>query len=370
MRNNENYNYSDRHFEETCRSENALSAKALEAATQSLAINLDDFYTEENTKEVTGDKNFVKRNEKFFKENSNEGSYHAKALESYIQYSVSQLGWLTSEGDYTTEAIIPSRYDDISNRIDIAATIHMDQDRDVTFGLDLTTNPTPETIREKILIGSNDPNFKAPIGFSQLKYYKDKTGKLGNTGPIPKYCIGIDRKSVDDILNGVKVYRGKIVTTKENCVEQFKILHEMAKQNELFELVLYDKQDNDEITPEEQALLDNIEILDNIYLKERERIAKKMAAAPEKYWFMSGVDPTNSDMVAEAINADKDKGDESYTYDETFETILAVTEQLYESCEDDPKKLAEYAEIARANKRAKIDHSLGTAAINRNDLES
>ena len=350
--------YNDWHYEQTRRAENAASAKALEAATKTLAIDPEDFRTKENSDDITRDQKYVARTEQYFAENDGEGNYHAKALESFIQYSLCRNGWLNNYEDdsYNTEAIVPARYDDISNRVDLAATVHFNTGENVTFGLDLTTDPTPETIREKILIGSNDPYFKAPVGFSQLKYYANKAGEKTSTGPIPKYCIGIDEESVDDILDGVTVYPDNgFVVKKDNYVEQFKILHEMSKQNELFESALYAKLDNGEITPEEQELLNNIEKLDTIYLQERERIAKEMPA-----WLMRDVDPKDLDGIAQSI-IDR-------TNDETFETILAITEQLYTTCEDDPKKLDKLAERARENKRAKIDRSLGAAAI-KNGLE-
>jgi hypothetical protein len=75
---------------------------------------------------------------------------------------------------------------------------------------------------------------------------------------------------------------------------------------------------------------------------------------------MRDVDPKDLDGIAQSI-IDR-------TNDETFETILAITEQLYTTCEDDPKKLDKLAERARENKRAKIDRSLGAAAI-KNNLE-
>ena len=349
-----NFNSSfDRSLERYRKEENTARAALLDKAAKRLAINPESFRTEENGREIDRDKHYVEGTKENFEESKD---YHAKALEHIFQFGVAQGRWLNdSEGDnYRAEAVVPAEYDDFRNRIDLATTVFTKGGETFTFGIDFTTNPTEEKIREKILHTTNDYSFDAPAGFSQLKYYVDSTGTKGKTGPIPRYCIGIDNASVDNILDRVNVTDKGVFFGNISPITAFKILHEMAVQNELFEMPLYTKQDDETITPEEEALLRNIESLDGIYLKERERIKKQL---PE--WALRGGDTFGA--IAHTLS----KVDDYNEGDETFANILKITEQLSQDTENDPSSLKEKADAYRPKPPIKEStaQALGKKAI-------
>ena len=100
----------------------------------------------------------------------------------------------------------------------------------------------------------------------------------------------------------------------------------MSQQNALFENLLYDKLDNEEASEEEQQALHQMELLDNIYLKELDRLAKRL---PQ--W-------ANADCMTKAGTYDIDKiakkfmtGDER---DETFASIIETTQAIADEYAD------------------------------------
>lgn len=349
-------------IEQNTRTENAAKTKQLEKIAAHNIPTLEDFRTPENSAQIDADTRYVEETERRFSHDE-ESTYHAKAFEYIFQFNVSQGRWLNDpENDsYHTEAIVPTKYDDYRNRIDIAATVHIPgeqsdsgEDEDHTFGIDLTTSTDSETIRKKILYASNDPNFDGPVGFSQLKYYRDAAGHTGAKTLIPRYCIGVSRSSVDDILLGVELRGGQIQHQSRGPLQQFKILHEMAAQNELFEGPLYEKDDAGTISDEERAALSSIEQLDRIYLNERERIARLLPP-----WATNGA-------IDKKGHVDLDKIAQNIIFedqDRTFETILRETERLSLDSLDDSSRLKQEADRYKRRHSGGTDKTLGHSAI-------
>ena len=321
----------DRQYEREQRRQNEQLTKQLEAAAARNTPDLDEFKGSPKHPNVERDKKYVEGTEKRFTE---EAGYHAKGLELLIQYGIAQgrlLSDPTAESTYLTEPIWTTRYDDIKNRVDAAATVHAGpesnsagEEAELTFGIDLTTNPDQSVIRQKLLVGSNDPNVDFPAGFTQIEYYKDANGEHDKKTFVPRYCIGISSDSVDDYLASVRTDRNGIsqIPPGASLIPSFKILYEMSQQNALFENPLYDKVDNEEASEEEQQALHQMELLDNIYLKELDRLAKRL---PQ--W-------ANADCMTKAGTYDIDKiakkfmtGDER---DETFASIIETTQLIYE----------------------------------------
>ncbi len=349
-------------IEQSTQRENAAKAKQLERAASHTTPALEDFRSQVDSREIASDTHYVEGTESRFGTDE-ESTYHAKAFEHIFQLNVTQGRWLNDpESDsYHAEAIPVTKFDDYRNRIDIASTVHIPgeqsdsgEDEEYTFGIDLTTSTDPNTIRKKILHASNDPNFDGPVGFSQLKYYRDSAGHIGQKTLIPRYCIGVSRSSVDDILLGTELRGGQIHHQSRDYLQQFKILHEMSAQNELFETPLYAKDDAGTITEEESEALAAIEQLDRIYLTERERIAKLM---PQ--WATSGaIDKKGHyDLQKIAQNIIEQDGDR------TFATILETTEMLALDSVDDPDALKAESEKYRRRYTSATAHRLGHSAI-------
>ncbi len=313
-------------LEQSRHRENEEKAKRLENASRINTPDLSSFASSAEHPHWQADQSYVENAETNF---STEHGYHAKALETLVQFGVSQgqlLNDPTGES-YVTEPVWTTRYDDIRNRIDAAATVHLldteeeETETELTFGLDLTTNPDPDVIRSKILIGSNNKS-DLPAGFSTIKYYQDIDGRQGVRTFVPRYCIGISRESVDDYLDNLTIDRNGVPHLRRGNepVPSFKILYEMSHQNELFEGPLYQKLDDGTITEEEQAALHRMELLDNIYIKELSRIAKTLPAY------------LTSDCMDKQGHIDTDKVAQKFLsgeeLDQTFASIISVTEQL------------------------------------------
>ena len=318
----------DREMEQSRRRENERKTEQLSAAVDLLTPKLSDFADSPAHPDWQRDQAYVDRTEAHFNE---EPGYHAKALEHIIQYGIAQgriLSDPTGES-YQTAPIWTTRFDDISNRIDAAATVYPSESEDgssesnsgITFGIDLTTNPDPDTIRRKILVGSNSAR-ELPAGFSQIVYYRDPNGERSQRSYIPRYCIGLDSESVDSYLDGLTIDRNGVPHVRQgtDAVPSFKILYEMSRQNELFESPLYQKLDDGIATPDEQIALSRMEQLDNIYLQELDRIAKTL---PE--WLTKQCLTKSGTIDVPKVATYLSTGEDA---DQTFTNIIQTTESL------------------------------------------
>lgn len=348
--------YLYRKIEQERKERNESTTETLRQLAHKREVQLDDFLTDDNSREINRDKHYLERVKLNFDE---EKGYEAKALEYVFYFNVARGNWLsdTIGGQFTSEAIMPAEYDDICNRIDIATTVHT-KEGPRTFGIDVTTNPDRSVIRKKILHASNDPDFETPAaGFGQLKYYADNDGPQGRITPIPRYCIGINKEAVNNILDSTTASSKGLHFGKLHPIEQFKILHEMAVQNELFETPLYAKEDEGTITEEEEKCLRYIETLDGIYLIERQRIVDELKA--QKSWaleFGDDFDSIAKRLTTPSIDVEPD---------ETFASILAVTEELYQqtSSSEDPDALKKSADRYKRRNTSIVHKELGNSSI-------
>ncbi len=329
-------NRFDRALEQQRRAENERKANFLESAAAHNTPELSDFAdSTEHQQDLQADERYVQYTESRFDEDP---SYHAKGLEHFIQFGIAQ-GRLINDPEnnsYLSEPIWVTRYDDLRNRIDTAATIHVfpeaspdGEEHELSFGLDLTTNPSPDVIRRKLLVGSNDPSADYPAGFSRIKYYRDTDGFRSKRTCIPRYCIGISSTGVDDLLDDINIDRSGNIMIRNGAeaVPSFKILYEMSKQNELFETPLYQKEDAETLSDEEEQALRDMEILDNIYLKELTRISAKLPP-----WATSGCIGKDGKPDIEEIAQKFMSGEDQ---DETFTSVIATTEDLMQRYEND-----------------------------------
>jgi hypothetical protein len=101
----------------------------------------------------------------------------------------------------------------------------------------------------------------------------------------------------------------------------------MSKQNELFEGPLYQKEDEESLTEDEEQALHDMETLDGIYLRELDRIARQLPP-----WVLRDcTDKTGKpdvEKIAQKFMTGEDK-------DETFASVIATTEDLMQRYEND-----------------------------------
>lgn len=316
---------------------------------------------EENTTQVEGfadspvhradiphDTRYVKGTETVLNNTDKEQKTKSTGLERLFQFGIAQGDILNDPKNqsYETEPIWTNKYDDYRNCIDAAATIHARPESnsaheaiDITFGIDLTIDPTPSRIRNKLLIASNEDNLGYPAGFSRIKYFQDSTGAKSIKELVPRYCIGMSDDAVDDYLEATTLDRNGVPHVREGAqlIPNFKILYEMSKQNELYEIQFYKKIDADiELTETEELALKQMSILDNIYLRELGRIAKKMPAG----LISDCLDKSGNvdiDALAQKFifpEGDERKHDDYGLMDRTFTNILREVEQLAQESDD------------------------------------
>ena len=289
---------------------------------------------------------------------------YAYFVENLVRRKVNNGFWLSNPEDhnYTARAIVPSAYDDYRNRFDMALSISIKgetsptkQDEKLFFGFDLTTSTTPDIIRKKILHASNDPEFDAPLGFSQMEFLIEKgSTEPRKVGPIPRYCIGIGHHAIDRALDHTVLTPGKISMPDPEYLTQFKILDEMSAQNELYEMELYQKEDNGTITPEESQLLDNISTIDYVFIKERERIAGKLPP----YITQSAKKPNGGYDIKKITQSILEKDE-----DKTYATILKTTREIVDDFDDNPQKILREVEKLKPKYREKTSRNLGHKSI-------
>ena len=300
------------------------------------------------------DERYIQSREKSFA-NGEESTYHAKALESLMMVGIAQGRWFNdpSNDTYRAEPIFTTRLDDISNRLDAAATVHANAESnndhetaDLTFGIDLTTSSDPSTIRDKLLISSNNPDLGLPVGFTEMKYYRDRAG-VEDSRNIPRYCIGISRDSIDGCLDKVTIRPdGSILVDRSaDNITQFKILYEMSLQNGLYEAPLIQKDEDESISEDEAKLLHRMELLDNIYLHELGRVAKRLPL----YALQDGAVKKNGAYDYEQIAKNLVESTEDRTFAAIVHETQTLTDEFYES--DDVDHLQHEAEATREAKR-------------------
>ena len=222
--------------------------------------------------------------------------FHAKALEALMSHSIATGQWLSGTNEdgqrYTAESIYTTDYDDMINRVDSAATVRTMDDTDldgenpiephpvkITFGIDLTVNTDLDVIRQKITTATNDSSAHLPTGFTQIKYYQDKSGNQKKLTNVPRYVIGINDASIDNILDNVVIENGNINIQNGyaaiDLANKYKILREIRLQNEYYSNLLLDK-DAEERTMVERIALHQVELLDGVYGKELSAIEKRL----------------------------------------------------------------------------------------------
>ena len=300
------------------------------------------------------DKRFAEKRRSSFEANeSPEDAFRAKALEALTVIRINQGAWFNDPANntYTAEATATNDVDDIGNCTDVMVTVRTSEespaqvDADLPFGIDVTTTNDPDKITSKLLVSTNNPRINLPVGFTELKYYKNLKGEIGSM-VMPRYCIGIGSNHVDDILEMTDIDPDNRVTLRgSDSTVRFKILYEMSLQNQLFEAPLYHQEDSETISDEHQKLLRQMEQLDAIYVTELTKLAKKL---PEY-----AIRGTNYDLQKIALNLQRGQfGDDG---DETFRMICEQTEAIssavFDSDEPD-EMLRQLSDDARKAKRA------------------
>ena len=335
----------DDYHERMVRRENQRKTELMEKSVREhLQPTLEDFDDSPVHQEhLESDKKYVAKRQRSFESRK---PYHALAIEHLIQFGIGR-GRLLSDPKghkYHAESIWPTTFDDISNRVDAAFFLHSPaegnashQDFDCPVALDITTSPDEKVIREKILLSSNDTELGYHVGFTDIRYCRDTKGERTHQTFVPKYCIGMDKASVDSFLEHTKVSENGTPNYDRGtaALASFKILYEITKQNELFVAPLAHKYDDgEELSDEERMAMDRLDNVDAIYYAELQRLIDDL---PPYIKLALGKPNKKGTYDIEQVAAlfMKEGGDFE---DKTFTAIVKTTEELYEGFEESEQK--------------------------------
>ena len=335
----------DDYHERMIRRENQRKTELMERSVREhLEPSLEDFDDSPvHQSTLESDKRYVARRQRSFESRK---PYHALAIEHLIQFGIGRGSLLNDPKSrkYHAESIWPTRFDDISNRVDAAFFLHSPaegnasrQDFDCPVALDITTSPDEKVIREKILLSSNDTELGYHVGFTDIRYCRDKSGERTHQTLVPKYCIGMDKTSVDNFLEHTNVPENGTPNYDRGtaALASFKIIYEISKQNELFVAPLAHKYENDEeMSDEEQMIMDRLDTVDAIYYAELQRLTKELPPYIKLALGKPNEDGTY-DIEQVAALFMKKGGDFE---DKTFTAIVDTTEKLYQGFEDSEQK--------------------------------
>lgn len=173
-----------------------------------------------------------------------------KKFESVLHEGLQVGNWLGNssysqpgKNNFDIDLQKSSNTDDISNRIDLYVTLNFEAQTEKTsaiIGLDATTNGNYLNILNKLsksYNGSKSLNF---FGFSQIDYYRVENRNIGSVSCIPRYCIGLNKKDI----NQIEYNKGRNALTqfdqkeKTAVISRMKILTQIEAQNELQKAML------------------------------------------------------------------------------------------------------------------------------------
>ena len=186
-------NEFDDYHERMVRRENQRKTELMEQSVREhLEPSLEDFDdSPAHQSFIEGDKRYVARRQRSLESRK---PYQALAIEHLIQFGIGRGRLLSDPKDYRyyAEPIWPTRFDDISNRVDAAFFLHSlaegnasRQDFNCPVALDITTSPDENVIREKILLSSNDTDLGYHVGFTDIRYCRDTAGERTHQTLVP-----------------------------------------------------------------------------------------------------------------------------------------------------------------------------------------
>lgn len=171
------------------------------------AIKPEDFSDLYDKEALKKDLDYVQNMEEIFKDKQNSETAgferRGELLEALLAEGIKSGKWLGAD----TIPIIPSRYDDIWNKIDlILEMVGKEGFSHLALNIDITSSPKSAedkltAIRGKILLGE----------LSQVKYFRSNRANIrGTLESIPKVIIGIDPKHIRELcLNRIEIHTFK-----------------------------------------------------------------------------------------------------------------------------------------------------------------
>ena len=342
--------YSTEAHEEARRAENKRKTEALEKIVkENFRPTIDDFSNSPiHRRFIRKDKEYVARNQRNFEySKSADDQYHPKAIEYLVQFSINNGNLFYDEENesYTADSIWPTEFDDYSNRVD-AAFFLRSSDFKCPVAFDITTKPDESGVREKILISSNDKNLGYPVGLTDIRYCRDEDGDLSWQTHVPKYCVGVDKRTIDDTLerSSVPEFGDLKIDKEQTALISFKILYEMSAQNQLFITPLMDEYSNGggELTKEENQDFDNLGTIGLITQQELRRLTKEL---PSDIQLALGPADENGEYDPDKV-ANLFIDHDSAFRDKTFSTIIKVTQSIQKDLDQSPYKISHLAELS------------------------
>lgn len=292
-------------------------------------------------------------------------NYYPVAAELLLTINGGGLFRGDNNGGYGSEMIPTTRIDDVTNRADTAIRVYS-EGFSSPMAFDVTTSASKDTIIEKILVNSNDPDLDYQPGLTDIRYFRDAQGNRSWQKRVPKYCVGVDRRTIDEALDGIEIneYSTPKVDQKALSVVSFKTLYEVHWQNRLFLGSLLDEyKDDPNASAEVQEAIDRFGTIDLIVQAELKRLTKEL---PDDIIQALG-QPNKKGEYAPGRIADLFKNPNSPYADKVFTQIITQTQSLigsYQSA-DPAAKFAFLKEMAFKNVYDKQKDRKGSFAANR-----
>lgn len=334
--------------------DNEKKVAMIEDAIQTyLTPSLDEFAdSPEHQPFIDDDKAYVAEQAERFEQRGDKRTFKAVALESIIQYGISHDLIFKSTGSnknnhvprYKASQIWPTKYDDYKNRVDAAFVLDSNFKNSEGYwekftspiALDITASNNRRNIAQKILVSSNDNTLGHHVGFTDIRYCKTE-GKNGDSRysylrGVPRYCIGVDQKTIDGILDHMSIAEDGTLSfgTQYMATTYFKIIYEIIKQNDLYLAPLQTADQIGNLTDEEKDIKRQLEMINFTFNHELQRlvegfpaIARRRLGRPSR----NGV--YRPDKVARLFRKPK-----SLFYDQSFTAIIEATEGLHQGLQD------------------------------------
>lgn len=349
-------------LDNTQKVENMRKAQFLhDVIEEYLRPSLNDFAdSPEHQDVIDNDEQYVHNLEKKF--DSHEltlDNYAPTIIEALTQFSINQIGLLNDDenGSYSAESIWPTKFDDYANGVDVVSYLHS-TNFDFPIAFDVTTKKDDSLIREKILISSNDQTLGYATGLTDIRYCLDSNGNPSWQKRVPRYCVGVDRRTIDNALAGLTIGEDQSaeLDTETMALISFKTLYEAKVQNKLFLTPLLDEfQNGYTLSEEDQKTLDQLGTLDGIFDEELQRLIHEL---PED--IIRTLGPEGDGYSPQQV-ADLFAKEQGPFGDRVFASIIRNTQKLQEELDESQFKFAHLKEMSLKSIHKKVTLTKGAA---------
>jgi hypothetical protein len=209
------------------------------------AVSPDSFAHIYGGKAVEEDKAYVRElEEKFSRDISTnpekiEAQRRGELFEAIVAEEISSSEWF----GHGAEPIVPSRFDDIRNGIDLIVKFEEDNTERTHLALAIDVTKDAQSLRDKFQRIKNSIRENGRL--SAVKYFseKQKHGGQPNLEHVPRVIVGADAKTIAEIaeklltLKGLQKRRGHQSLTKKDSERFFSLRDELANHPLQFKIL-------------------------------------------------------------------------------------------------------------------------------------